>query len=89
MSEPVEEVEGDGEGEEELEGEDDGAPQLEGLELRQGGGEVARHDENSEGGQGEVAGLHDARDPVADGQHAGQLGLVDGQVGRHGPVELL
>merc|ERR1719189_1773637 len=35
VSEPVEEVEGDGEGEEELESEDGGPAQVHGLELRQ------------------------------------------------------
>ena len=89
MSEPVEEVEGDGEREEELEGEDGGPSKVHRLELSQDRGEVAGHDENPQGGEGEDPGLDTAGPSVGDRHHAGQLGLVDGQVGGQGPIQLL
>ena len=89
MSEAVKEVEGDGEREEELECEDGHTAQMHRLQLGEDRGEVAGHDENPQGGEGEDAGLDTARTAVGDRHHAGQLGLVDGQVGGQRSAQFL
>jgi len=65
----------------ELGAEDEGRAKLQGSHIIQEHGEVAWQQESSQPHPSEHARLSQACAPVGDGEHAGQLELVDGQVG--------